>query len=309
MLPLEIRLMVLQQLLVSSEPLSGKSTYSSPITAAFPQTVEKEEQLHDQGQSKMQVRGHKLYPTILRVCQDLLRDGLPLLYSNILELQFYLGDPARRNFDPTIGFSIRALDVDVPTKYDLEHTLLVFNKIESTLRRFNSYYVAIQANPPGYEECFQFRAWFASLGPIFSGKTVKVSIVSTTNKALMTKHASNLARAFQLARCKQFSVDGVPEAIASSVASVVTGDTPVLDLNKRMQTIEKLDKLLNFFCDDFLPNTNPTHHKYYFDAIDAVKEFDEAKFTRTRNAMMDQVRQDFEKVQTALLQDEEEAQS
>ncbi|KAK4916556.1 hypothetical protein LTR66_017008 [Elasticomyces elasticus] len=283
-LPAEIRLEILRELLVSAENLGSPKTYPSPRIEALPPTPRRQRRpqkakdkldpkgyYHDnqtpssaakQTQSKKPVpavkyvQGHHLYPSILRTCQTLLREGLPLLYGeNALNIEIrhasnipygsrYVSAviPAGSPIG-TVGFHVGTSSST--TYFNLEPLLERFSNvlIDLNLRDFHP-----KSPLMGRWQYKYARKVFTRLGQLLAGKAVSVSagiddsMVPTHERDLVKlKEQINLV---QLIRCESLSIS-TPARLVTDIEGIIKVATGTSRVFSAMKTENVLDKVYN----------------------------------------------------------------
>ena len=227
-LPPEIICCILQELLVSAEPLRGRlhRPYAANFFRATPES-------------------YHLYPAILQTCHSLYSAGWSLLYGkNILCLEIgspcttWPGPPAPCFRVPKSVVWIPAFE-EAPLVQEHFKRNLATSKMELVDRskhfalRFSKLKIEVPILQSGIEY-WRMEGALPVMKPIFETRYLEVSITPDTTPLNLRRYLPFLA-----IRCRDFKLTGAPPAEIERVTQIITSRQPVPDVESACRALDE----------------------------------------------------------------------
>jgi len=246
-LPVELRLIVLRDLLVNAQPLLYRRLYETrkfDEMAQGPEATSDSPAIEEGSLTSPKAHidsGYDLNPVVLYVCQQLYAEGRPVLYvENTIGLRVNASAETSRIVPQGQAMSLPPRSMSL-LAYDafryIKGMKLLHEQATELASRFRNFHIALYISRDKTPTRFPRRA-LQCLAPAMTGSTVGVHVYAMDSADDTTTMC--FLRAFKLIRCKTLSLVGVPDSLASQAQRVIataTGDSPVVDLGKRLDQI------------------------------------------------------------------------
>lgn len=311
-LPIEIRTMILQLLLVHDGPLSARrpqkkrespvpdssSIYYHDFSPPQDHVIKHATQSHEE-----LCHPYDLHPALLATCQRLFDEGFPLLCgANTLGFQF--------NRDGVVLYADPDMPVQEWDKTSCQRKTCA--QVEKLLSRFNSIHVDVLCS---LDDEQILKDMILGMGDALGGKAVKVNLDQAWTEEPMDcevlKCVQDLLRFFKLIRCQTFEVTnpGFDQSSVSEIVMIVTSDQPVVNLWPSLCDLKDFfvdQSLFCYRCRRCCGTFNDFYDDGRYDQLEqAASDFDVAEFRRIRAAWMEEVEENHRRRwQVALRHDE-----
>lgn len=241
-LPAEIRVAILYELLVSDDTLAHRKPYGDP--GFVPPEPGKKlrdakgrfQRAHTVPES---VQGYRLTPAILRVCQDLLREGWPILYNkNILAIHIHAGETVRADCsapDNTCRCGVYAYVLEAQGLLGKSATSIANSDTAMFFSRFGTFRLDLYVADSDRRYRF-LRHAVQNMAQILAHKKVQVSMTRIYHVTPDSTWVKSYINVFQLLRCKAFTFlePNVFKTVSANVEQIATSGQPVVDLAAEM---------------------------------------------------------------------------
>lgn len=262
-LPGEIKLIILRHLLVRDKPISTRTDYEILVEGA---KRDERGRFVKRTTQKQQVQGYNLSPAILRTCQRLFADGLPILYGdNTLEVCVGTAATAHTSWSS----SLRTLELAPKGQFNkqgITARMSIFenqhilqcgrrndwtfdNVMIDTAQRFSKYLIKANYNPDILHVA-QLRSLLRRGASIFAGSNAKL-VINWNSPYFPEPLPYNLAphqlrtiKAFTLLRCKSFQLLRITDPDAIAVGEVITKCPIDIDLEQYLPTVCSMLEIL-----------------------------------------------------------------
>jgi len=304
-LPVEIRLIILRELLCSPDVLNERQTYESPRPNATLQTqtpsTKKRERASLPRKAKQKVpadktqvstapktetvKGYHLYPVVLRCSQRLLDDGLAILYrENTLGLVVHDSTDSDGNWYPQdpVRLAIYACKEDPIFHISDYRSSLGSSYVQDLAYKFGRFNVEVCTFDYYYGSAIDHTGSFIGyLQTLFANCYVRVVIMSNGMSAEMTDAMDRLLQGFKRLRCSDMVIEGVLSELAESIVKIATSREPVINLFPSFESPGL--KEIKFFLDECSRRTKIWRHLPKFKELgDAATEGDVVRFRKVR---------------------------
>jgi len=315
----ELRLMILRELLVHPGAIKAREEYEKSDTnkmSTTPEpttdqsanevmgrskTPEVEQSQNRIEQSVKEVQGYHLTPAILRTCQILFWEGLPLLYSeNTLGLNGnktqFCGSILAYGRDPMLV--IDAHDGNILIDMEWNYGPGFWNsKMLNDAQKFAARFSRFEIDMPIDESQFvgsRLRKFISKLQSrlIKSNSFVHIKLADAGNSQ-NAKLARNIIKKFTVVRCKEFRVTGCGcgEELSKEVAELVMSDKPIINLGN---SLARLNQIRNYLL--LVSKVNEPAHELFGVLVQAVDNIDVEAFEATRSKILELFRAEIEKL-------------
>lgn len=301
-LPAELRLEVLRYLLVTDVPIDRRLEYQNP---GFEPTRKKVPKRARDAQGrfvvggpthKQLIRGYHITPSVLRACQHIFQEALPILYyENTLQVKVFTYKPGLPVHIPQFALdmdgnfskhSVRAGVVmfdresimDLPPCFDWYHN----ESLANLASRFRNFLVVVSSGGE-IREPAQIRYMLKAIAPIFLESNVKADVYRSDihpSQGPTARHIQ-LIKFLSLLRCSSFHLTKDFGITTIDVQNVVTSGTPVLDLEKFLPSSSKM---LNEVIDETSHHTDTIKKTFglLVKLTEAITDFDVKAFLQAR---------------------------
>lgn len=305
-LPIELRLMVLRYLLISETQIGYRRHYENPILGRN-KARERKRNGDSKGQfverepePKRTMEGYHVTPSVIRTCQHIFAEALPILYNkNFLCIKI-----VANAYRSPMSYYEYPLDVDGRFhRADVRAAVSVFGNerilspimlggrshnedLASLARQFRNFTISIDINAD-VRQLAEVRQVFRIIAPIFYASNVKTIICETKGSLLppqstiSTTQTVALMKAFTLLRCASFHFSANTDPIAKSVQDVITGSTPILDLEILLPNAGRMLKTMLFTFEN-VPTKLSAVHTLVNRLAEAVGDFNVVSFLQAR---------------------------
>lgn len=256
-LPAELRLQVLRYLLVAETPIKYRQQYRN---SSLGRTQKRKRDARGRfvpqdspaegTPSKRMVRGYRISPSVIRTCQHIFAEALPILYNeNTLHITIvaFLHGPSALTPSPIDANGQFYKDNVTAAAYGLgnEHILILRSGDEwscnedlaNLARQFRNFLLSVNSEE-FTRQLAQTRRILRFIAPIVFASNVKSTITPGHRplppplNIVPATEITRLIKAFTLLRCANFHLAGIFGPVAASVQDVINGSTPILDLEE-----------------------------------------------------------------------------
>ena len=241
-LPAEIRVAILHELLVSDGILVHRKPYDDPgfVPPERGQRVRNAKGRFQRARkSPKVVQGYRLNPTILRVCQDLLREGWPILYNkNVLAIHIHAGETVRADCsapDNTCKCGVYAYVLEAQGLLGKSATSVANSDTAMFFSRFGTFRLDLYVADSDRRYRF-LRHAVQNMAQILAHKKIQVSMTRMYHVTPDSTWVKSYINVFQLLRCKAFTFlePNAFKTISANVEQIATSGQPVVDLAAEM---------------------------------------------------------------------------
>ena len=328
-LPVELRLQILRELLLSDEVLdTPKLRHFRFIQSGrlFERLTFAENDKVDSGDRRealevlsspdvMWRNGFDIYPNVLQACQQLLLEGWPILYGDntlrihttaITRVVPWAVVPAVAS--ARLGVLLyRGLDLLGRRQSPLE----LHDTFVAIALKFSKFEVVVSFESGGFyrfDPC-GFRDVIEPLGQVFRDSKTSLRIEHAVKTGGLARQIDGkdyllLLNAFRLTRFKTFGVTGIPEHlydVARNAMQVLTSKEPVFNL---YPALRRLDIFKDIIDSGRLGKNEDWAQNKMRSLKEATLEFNVERFARTRKQLMQEIEKDFMRQKLSVYEDD-----
>lgn len=264
-LPAGIRLMILRELLLSSQPIAERQVYVKQPFQPPSKAASRDAKGQQLGKSATMTSGYRLTPAFLSTYQQLLQEGWPILYEqNTLVIQIYSGLRPHYGASCLCSFFYMCMFIyalDGKSMFETKWCPRLTPRARAWITRFKNLHIDLDAL---YETSVQgcghyalFTDMVSEIKPFLTDPCLQLA-VSGASAAQSSSLLHRKLKVFQLLRCKGFKIygtsllDGVSNDIENAatikaIKDTVTSDRPISSYHELAKAFKDTISLLKDF--------------------------------------------------------------